>query len=127
MDKLSEDAEVKLAEEAMAKVDVAIVEAEVEKVVELYKDGFQVSDIWNTLDILTDVAKLMQDTTGAEKKEFVLEAFKKVYERLDPDISSWVPQWLEKKAVFYVIDGLAPSAIDWMVGKKKKAESNGDT
>jgi hypothetical protein len=114
-----DDSIATVAEEAMAKVDVEIVEKEAQKVVDLFRDGFQVGDIFKSLSHLMEVAELFEGATGEEKKEFVVAAFKRGYEKLDPDISGWVPQWLENRLIGYAIDGLLPYAIDWVIDVTK--------
>jgi len=109
----------KVAEKAMAKVDIAIVEKEAMAVVALFKDGFQASDVFPAVSHLMEVAEVMEGTTGEERKEFVIEAFKLVYAKLDPDISAWIPQWVENKVIVYAIENLLPYALDWIVDATK--------
>jgi hypothetical protein len=121
VDKLLDDkTEIsKVAEKAMAQVDLAMIEKEATAVADLFKDGFQASDIFKAVSHLMEIAEVMEGTTGAEKKEFVVAAFKLAYEKMDPDISSWIPQWLEQKAVVYAIENVLPHAIDWIVDASK--------
>jgi hypothetical protein len=109
----------KVAEKAMAKVDLAIIEKEAMAVAALFEDGFQASDVFKAVTHLMEVAEVMEGTTGEERREFVVEAFKLVYAKLDPDISGWIPQWVEKKAIMYAIENLLPYALDWIVDATK--------
>ena len=111
----------------MAKVSLQMVEKEVQAATDLFKDGFQVSDIFKAVTHFMEIAEVMEGTTGAERKEFVVAAFKKLYAKKNPDLSKWVPQWLEKKVVTYAIDSVLPYAIDWIVDATKgKLQLNKD-
>lgn len=123
MDKLFEDDDsyepVRVAEVASAVVDVQMIEKAADDVLELFKDGFQVKDFFPALTKLMEMAEVVEGATGEEKKELVVQSAKRVYEKLDPNISSLVPQWLEKKAINWALDSLLPYAVDWAVDLTK--------
>lgn len=116
-----------VAEKAMAKVSTEMVNKEAKDLNELFADGFQVSDLFKAITHLMEIAEIMEGTTGEEKKEFVISAFKKFYDKQNIDLSRWVPQWLEKKIINVAIDVALPAAIDWIVDATKgKLQLNKD-
>jgi len=120
IDKASEDdGPVRVAEIGAAMVDTQMIEDAADKTMELFKDGFQVADIFPALTNLLQMAEVAQGATGEEKKELVVKGAKRIYEKLDPDISKWIPQWVEKKAVNWALEALLPHAVDWAVGLAK--------
>ena len=100
----------------MAEVSAELIEQEARKVAALFNDGFQASDVFKALTHLMQSAEVVEGATGEEKKKLVIKGFKRVYEIVDPDISSWIPQWVERKAVNWALDSFLPPAIDWAVG-----------
>jgi hypothetical protein len=96
-----------------------MIEDAADKTLELFKDGFQTSDIFPALSNLMEMAEVVEGTTGEEKKELVVQGAKRVYEKLDPDISSWIPQWVERKVVNWALDAMLPYAVDWAVDLTK--------
>lgn len=109
-----------VAEKAMAEVTMSLVDKEIQALKELFADGFQFSDIFKAVTHLMEAAEIMEGTTGEEKKEFVIQTFKKFYEQQDDiDLSRWIPQWIEKKLITAAIDNLLPYAIDWIIDASK--------
>lgn len=106
-------AEVRVAEIGAAVVDAQMIEKASDEIIDLFKDGFQVADIFPALSKLIQIARVVQGATKEEQKELVIQAAKRTYIRLDPDISKWVPQWLERKAVNWALDAALPHAVDW--------------
>jgi len=114
-----DDKPVRVAEEASAMIDADMIDKAVNETVELFKDGFQSSDIFPALSNLMEMAEVVEGASGEEKKLLVVEAAKRVYDKLDPDISSWVPQFIEHKVVNWALDAVLPSAVDWAIGLTK--------
>ena len=110
---------VRVAEKGAAVVDTKLIEDAANKTVELFKDGFQVSDIFPALSNLMEMAEVVQGASSEEKKELVVQGAKMVYEKLDPDISSWVPQWIEKKIVNWALEAVVPHAVNWAISITK--------
>lgn len=119
VDALVDDEPVRVAEIGAAVVDTQMIEKAADEVLELFEDGFQTSDIFPALSRLMEMAEVADGATPDEKKELVTQGAKRVYEKLDPNLSSWIPQWVEHKAVNWALDALLPHAVDWAVGITK--------
>jgi len=117
-----DDTPVKLAEEAAAVVDAQMIEKAARDTVALFDDGFQASDIFKGLEHLIAAAHAVEGATEKEKKELVVQGAKRAYELLDPDISGWIPQWLEHKVVNYALENVLPHAVDWAFDKVSTSE-----
>ena len=113
------DEPIRVAEVASAMVDADMIEKAADEILELFKDGFQTSDIFPALSNLMEMAEVTEGASGEEKKELVVEGAKRVYTKLDPDISKWIPQWLEKKAINWALETMLPHAVDWAIGLTK--------
>lgn len=100
-------------------VDAQMIEKAADDTMLLFKDGFQVSDIFPAISNLIEMAEVVDGASGEEKKELVLQSAKRVYEKLDPDIAGWIPQWLEKKAINWALETMLPYAVDWAIGLTK--------
>jgi hypothetical protein len=107
---------IRVAEVASAVVDTQMIEKAADDTMVLFKDGFQISDIFPAISNLMEMAEVVDGATGEEKKELVLQGAKRIYTKLDPDISSWIPQWLEKKAINWALEVMLPHAVDWAIG-----------
>jgi len=112
-------AEVRVAETGAAVVDTQMIEKAADDIMELFKDGFQASDIFPALSRLIEMAEVVQGASGEEKKQLVIQGAKRAYQKLDPDISSWIPQWLEHRAVNWALDAVLPYAVDWAIDVSK--------
>ena len=108
-----EEEPVRLAQEAAAVVDTQMIEKAARDTVALFDDGFQISDIFKGFQHLMDAADVLEGTTEDEKKELVVKGARRAYELLDPDISGWIPQWVERKFINYALDMVIPHAYDW--------------
>lgn len=115
----ADDKPVRVAEIGAAVVDTQMIEKAADEILELFKDGFQTSDIFPAVSRLMEMAEVVDGASSSEKKELVVQGAKRVYEKLDPNLSKWVPQWVEKKAVHWALDALLPHAVDWAVGVTK--------
>jgi len=113
------DEPIRIAEVASAMVDAAMIEKAAEDTYALFKDGFQISDIFPAISNLMEMAEIVDGASGEEKKELVIQGAKRVYEKLDPDIAGWIPQWLEKKAINWALETMLPYAVDWAIGLTK--------
>lgn len=102
-----------MAQEGAAMVDADMIEKAAVETAELFKDGFQASDIFPAIENLMGMAQVVAGATREEREELVVKGAKRVYEILDPDISSWIPQWMEHKAVNYALDSILPYGVQW--------------
>lgn len=100
-------------------VDTQMIEKAADDIIELFEDGIQPSDFFPALSRLIEMAEVVQGATGEEKKELVVQAAKRTYVKLDPDISKWIPQWLEHRAVNWALDAVLPHAVDWAIDVAK--------
>ena len=113
------DKPVRVAEVAAAMVDTQMIEKAADDTIALFKDGFQTKDILPALSNLMEIAEVVDGASGEEKKKLVLQGAKRIYEKLDPDIAKWIPQWVEKKAINWALELMLPYAVDWAVGLTK--------
>lgn len=90
----------------------------------VFGDGFQWSDIplfiGEVVPEFMDVAREFKEETGAEKKQFVVDAVVATYFYYDPDLP-WIPEWIETKLEKWIVPKLAEAAIEaaYKVGKKR--------
>lgn len=107
----------KVAEEASGKVSAEAIAECLTRMKALFDDGFQISDILNGLGIGMEIMELVETMTPDEKEAAVVGAFKeaynKAYDEGKIDLVKLVPNWIERKAIFYVLDNWAPSLIRW--------------
>lgn len=91
----------------------------VTEILEPFKDGFQVGDLWDVLTSIMSHTETFQGlNTGKAKKAFALEMLAEVLNQVDlPG-----PDWLSRKVILWV----APSLIDKFVSMAKDKFSFGD-
>jgi hypothetical protein len=80
------------------------------KLVATYKDGFQISDLWETVTTLMDHAEDFLNEEGQVKKDFVLNTLEEVLKQVDlPG-----PDFITRRVVLWFM----PSLIDKLVELK---------
>lgn len=92
---------------------------EIAKVLEdlddIFADGLQWDDAGKVLGQvvpdLMDVADGLEGTSGAEKRQFVVDAIWIIYKHYDPNIP-WIPEWIENKLEQVVVGKLAEAAVE---------------
>lgn len=102
-----------VAEEASGKVSAEAIKECVEKMKALFDDGFQAMDILHGLGLGMEVMELVGTMTPGEKEAAVVSALKEAYEDVNPDLISWVPNWIERKALFWLLDSFGPALVQW--------------
>lgn len=117
--------------EAGAVKDVKAVDAHadelkavLEELHEIFGDGFQWSDVpvfvGEVVPSLMDIAKEFKDASGAEKKQFVVDAVVTIYYYYDPNLP-WIPEPFETKLEEWIVPRLAEASVEaaYKFGKKR--------
>ena len=108
---------VTIAEEASGRVSAEAIAECLSRMKALFDDGFQIADVLNGLGIGMEIMELVKTMTPEEKEAAVVgtfkEAYQKAYDEGKIDLLSLVPNWIERKAIFYILDNWAPSLIKW--------------
>jgi hypothetical protein len=106
-----------VAEEAAGKVSAEAIQKCVAEMKALFDDGFQISDILNGLGLGMQILDLVKTMTNQEKEAAVVGAFKEAYQKAYDegkiDLIKLVPNWIERKAIFYILDNWAPALVKW--------------
>ena len=93
----------------MAEYSADYIEEKAQEIIALYKDKFEISDIFETITIAMDAVKHFNTLSGPEKEDAAYELICKVVDGTDapgPDfITDRVVKWL------------ARPAIKWLYGK----------
>lgn len=90
----------------------------------VFGDGFQWADvpafIGEVVPEFMDVARKFKEETGAEKKQFVVDAVVATYFYYDPNLP-WIPEPFESKIEAWAVPKLATAAIEaaYKIGKKQ--------
>jgi len=89
----------------------------------VFGDGFQWSDvplfIGEVVPEFMDVARAFKEETGAEKKQFVIDAVVTTYFYYNPNLP-WIPEPFETALEKWIVPKLAEAAIEaaYKLGKK---------
>lgn len=110
-----EDPPKPVSEVATVAYDVAFLEQKVKEVADLFDDGFQWSDVFNAIGTLMEAAEGLEGLSGAEKKQFVVEAFKRAFTLADPTVFTWLPKLLARPIVRWVVLSIVPHAIEMAI------------
>lgn len=90
-------------------------EESVEKILGLFNDGFQLSDIWDALPMCMEIVESFGTLSGSEKKEKVLKIFDTLLDRVN--LPGW--DWLTKKAILWFLPGVIDKLVSASKGEYK--------
>jgi len=82
------------------------------EIIALFDDGFQYSDIWNSVSKAMAIVEQLDDLSGEEKKETVISIINNVIDEVD------IP-WVPDSMVDPILKKLVPGAIEYLLKASK--------
>ena len=82
------------------------------EIIALFDDGFQYSDLWETVSKAMAIVEQVKDLSGAEKKETAVSIINNVIDEVD---IPWVPDSL----VDPILKRMVPDAIEYLLKASK--------
>lgn len=93
----------------MAEITAEWLEAETKKVLALFEDGFQYSDLFKIVPMVMETVELVQGLSGPEKKATAISLANEVIDRTD---MPWIPDALVDPIIKQFVPGAIESLIE---------------